>query len=119
MSATGAHCRQLSVKRLHTQMALSCHDVWPMSSLAFGREWHTQAKLFCVRDFAGHKVAEVLSGSAATVIAAISIAAISAAPKDAASSVVLQTCVISKASKEDSITGTASRHTGSGWPAPA
>ena len=119
MSATEAHCQQLSLKRLHTQMALSCHDVWRMSSLAFGREWHTQAKLFCVRDFAGLKTAAFHSGSAVTAIVGSSIAATSAGPRDAASSVAPQTCVISKASKEDSITGTASGPTGSGCPPPA
>jgi len=100
-------------------MALNCHDVWLMSSLAFGREWHTRAKLFCVRGFAGLKTAVFLSGSAATAIVGISIAATTAAPRDAASSVAPQTCVISKASKEDSTIGTASGPIGSGWPPPA
>jgi hypothetical protein len=119
VSATEAHCEHPSLKRLHTQTALNCHDVWLMSSLAFGREWHTRAKLFCVRGFVGLKTAAFLSGSAVPATGDSTTAAIAAAPKDAASSVVPQTCVISKASKEDSITGTASGPTGSGWPPPA
>ncbi|HLO25002.1 MAG TPA: hypothetical protein VK187_02735 [Geobacteraceae bacterium] len=119
MSATEAHCQQPALKRLHKQMALSCHDPQLMSSLAFGREWYIQVKLFCVRGFAGLKIAAFLSGSAAPAIGGSSIAATAAAPKGAVSSDALQTCVISGASKESSITGTASVPTGNGWPHPA
>ncbi len=119
MSATKAHCQQPALKRLHKQMALSCHDRPLMSSLAFGREWHIQMKLFCVRGFAGPKTAAFLSGSAVPATGDSSIAATGAAPKGAVSSDVPQTSVISGVWKEGSITGTASVRTGSGLPHPA
>lgn len=100
-------------------MALSCHDRPLMSSLAFGREWSIQAKLFFVRGFVGLNIAALSFGSADIVIADSSIAATSAAPKGAASSDALRTSVISRASKESSITETVRGPTGNGGPDPA
>jgi len=100
-------------------MALSCHDRQLMSSLAFGREWHIQAKLFYVRGFAVLIVAAFLSGSAAPATGDSSIAATAAAPRGAVSSDAPQTCVISGALKENSITVIVREPTGNGWPHPA
>jgi hypothetical protein len=95
-------------------MALSCHDQRPMSSLAFGREWNTQAKLFFVRGFAGLKVVALSFGSAATVIGDSSIAVIPVVAKDADSSDVLQTFATSRVLKEGSIIETVNEPTGNG-----
>ena len=100
-------------------MALSCHDRPLMSSLAFGREWSIQANSFCVRGFAGLKIAALSFGSADIVIADSSIAATSAASKGAASSDALQTSVISRVSKEGSIIETVNEPTGNGGTDPA
>ena len=96
-------------------MALSCHDRWPLSSLAFVREWTTQPKLFSVRGFAARKVAVPSSGFVGTAIAVSNTAATIAAAKRAGSSVELQTFVIGKLRKGDWINGIDSRAIGHGW----
>ena len=83
-----------------------------MSSLAFGREWNIQVKLFCVSGFAGLKVAALSFGSVATVTVDNSIAATIAAPKGAVSSDALRTSDTSRVLKEGSITGTVREPTG-------
>ena len=119
MSAAKAHCQQPSFKRLHKQMALGCHDQQLMSSLAFERGWHIQAKLFCDRGLAGLIVAARPSGSAAPATEDSSIAATAAVPKDVVSSGALPTSVTSGAWKEGSIIGTVSVPTDNGLPHPA
>ena len=100
-------------------MDLGCHDCQLMSSLAFRREWITQAKLFCVKGFAGLKVVAFLSGSAAPATVDSSIAVITAVPKGVDSSDGPRTSDISGALKEGSITATVRETTGSGWLHPA
>ena len=93
-------------------MDLGCHDWRLMSSLAFGREWITQAKLFCVKEFAGLKAVALFSGSVATVTGGSSIAATLVVLKVVDSIDGLPTSDISRASKESSITATVREPTG-------
>ncbi len=90
-----------------------------MSSLAFGREWHIQAKLFCVRGFAGLKAVALSFGSAATVTGDSSIAATTAGPKGVGSSGAPRISDISGVLKEGLITETVREPTGNGGPNPA
>jgi hypothetical protein len=93
-------------------MDLGCHDWRLMSSLAFGREWIRQAKLFCVKDFAGLKAVALFSGSVAAVTGGSSIAATIVVLMGVDSIDGLQTSDISRASKESSITGIVREPTG-------
>ena len=100
-------------------MALGCHGLQPLSSLAFRRGWHTLGKLFFFRGFATQKDAGPFSGSAGAAIEDIDIAATVAAPKRGVSNVELPTAVISKVLKECSIIGIVSEPIGNGWHNPA
>jgi len=95
-------------------MALSCHDRRLMSRLAFGRGWNSQAKLFSVRDFAGHKVAALSFGFAATVTGDSDIVATAAAPEGAGNNDAQRTSAISRLLKEDLIIETVSEPIGNG-----
>ncbi len=86
-------------------MTLNCHDRRPLSSLAFGRGWKEQPKLFCVRRFAGQGIVVPFSGSAGIVIVDISTAVNAAGTRSAASRDVRLTCAINEALKENSTTG--------------
>jgi len=96
-------------------MVLGCHDRWPLSSLAFVREWTTQPKLFSVRGFAARKVAVPSSGFVGTAIGDSSTAAIAVVPKRAVGSVELQTSGISRPLKEGLIIETINEPIGNVW----
>ena len=113
----GVDYYRLSYERL--TMALGCHGPQPLSSLAFGRGWHTLPKLFFFKGFATRKDAGLPFGSAVTAIGDIAIAATVAVPKPAVSSAELPTVVISKVRKEDWIIGIASGTIENGWQEPA
>jgi len=113
VAAIGVDYYRLSYERF--TMALGCHGPQPLSSLAFGREWHTLPKLFFFKGFARRKDAGLSSGSAVTAIGDIVIAASAAVPKPAVSSAELPTVVISKVRKEDWIIGIVSGPIGNGW----
>ncbi len=89
-------------------MTLGCHDQRLLSSLAFGRGWHLQLKLFCVRDFAARAVAVQFSGSAGIVIVGSSTAAIAVARRPAASNGGLPTSAIREAPRDGLIIETVS-----------
>jgi len=96
-------------------MALGCHGQQPLSSLAFGREWHILPKLFFFKGFATRKDAALSFGSAVTAIEDIVIAAIAAVPKPGVSNAELPTVVISKVRKEGWIIGIVSGPIGHDW----
>ena len=117
VGATGVDYYRLSYERL--TMVLGCHGSHPLSSLAFGRGWHTLPKLFFFKGFATQKDAGLSSGSAVTAIEDIVIAATVAVGKPGVSSGELPTVVISRVRKEDWIIGIVNELIGNGWQEPA
>jgi hypothetical protein len=90
-----------------------------LSSLAFGRGWNQQLKLFCVRDFAGQNIAVLYSGFAGIATAAISTAVIAVVSRRATSKGERQTCGINRAPRENSITEIVSATIGAAGRKPA
>jgi hypothetical protein len=96
-------------------MTLGCHDRRPLSSLAFGRGWNLQLKLFCVRDFAAQGIAALSFGSAGVAIGDSSTAVIAVASRPAVNNGVLQTSAISRAPREGLIIEIVSEPIGNAW----
>jgi hypothetical protein len=97
------------------QTVLTCHDLSPLSSPAYGARWIFMARLYSVNGYVSD--ASRSSGSAVTVTAGIAIAARRAGLTPGAGSGGGPTAVISEARKGGSITGTANANTGAAAPA--
>jgi hypothetical protein len=88
------------------QTVLTCHDLSPLSSPAYGARWIFRAMLYSVSGYASD--ASRFSGSAGTVTAGNAIAAKPAGLRLGGGSGGAPTAVISEAPKEGSIIGTVS-----------
>lgn len=92
------------------KLVLTCHDLSPLSSPAYGARWIFMARLYFVNVYVSD--ASRCSGSAGTATAGNAIAARSAELRRGESSGGAPTVVIREARKGGSITETANGNTG-------